>query len=260
MTTKIHPTAVVDPGAKLGEGTVVGPFAVIESGVEIGPGCLIQPYVHIMGPCRIGGGNRFHTGCVIGDAPQDLKYDGKPTGVIIGDNNVFREHVTVHRSNRPEETTVIGSNNYLMAHCHIGHNSWLGDHIIIANGALIGGHVVIHDRAFLSGNSLIHQFTRIGQLSLMQGGAGISKDLPPYTIASGINHIAGLNIIGLRRAGFTSDQRLQLKRLYRILFLSGYTLQAAMAQAKMEFHEDYTGVLLDFIETAKRGVCSHKQP
>ena len=256
MTTDIHPTAIVDKSAELAEGTSIGPYAIIGPSVHIGPRCVIRPYVHILGETHIGAENQFHSGCVIGDAPQDVKYVNTPTRLSIGDGNIFREHVTVHRSNRLDEDTVIGSNNFFMANSHVGHNSNIGNRVVVANGALIAGHVTIQDSAFISGNCLIHQFTRIGKLALMQGGSGISKDLPPYTIATGVNHIAGLNIIGLRRAGFNGEQRLQLKRLYRVLFRSGYGLRAALAQAKMEFQEDYTGVVMEFIETSKRGVCS----
>ncbi|PYI81986.1 MAG: acyl-[acyl-carrier-protein]--UDP-N-acetylglucosamine O-acyltransferase, partial [Verrucomicrobia bacterium] len=162
----------------------------------------------------VGAHNQFHTGCVIGDGPQDLKYKGEPTRLRIGDRNIFREHVTVHCSNKWDEDTVIGSHNFLMAHCHIGHNCMVGNHVVVANGALLGGHAVVQDRAFISGNCLVHQGVRVGMLALMQGGSAISKDLPPFTVARGDNGICGLNTVGLRRAGFTSEQRLELKRLY----------------------------------------------
>jgi UDP-N-acetylglucosamine acyltransferase len=138
----------------------------------------------------------------------------------------------------------------------VGHNCLLGDHVIMANGALLGGHVSVGDRAFLSGNSLVHQFVRIGTLALMQGGAAISRDLPPYTIACGPNGICGLNIVGLRRAGLTADERLELKRVYRLLFRSGQNLRAAVAQGQKEFTGAAAKNLLDFVATAKRGVCA----
>jgi UDP-N-acetylglucosamine acyltransferase len=204
----IHPTAVIDPQAQLDASVSVGPYAVIDAHVVVGPRCAIGAQVHLTGHTTIGANNRFHTGAVIGDAPQDLKYQNEPTRLVVGDDNVFREHVTVHRSNQLAEATVIGHRNFLMAHSHVGHNSCLGNHIILANGALLGGHVSVEDRAFISGNCLVHQFVRIGTLALMQGGAAVSQDLPPYTIARGDNGICGLNSVGLRRAGFTSEQRL----------------------------------------------------
>jgi acyl-ACP--UDP-N-acetylglucosamine O-acyltransferase len=166
----IHPTAIVHPKAKLAPTVQVGPYAVIDEGVEIGAHCLIGPHVYLTGLTCIGAHNQFHAGCVIGDAPQDVKYDGTPTRLRIGDHNLFREHVTVHRSNTIEAETVIGSHNFLMANSHVAHNCRLGDFVIIANGALLGGHVTVQDRAFISGNCMVHQFTRIGTLALMQGG------------------------------------------------------------------------------------------
>lgn len=255
----IHPTAIVHPDAQVHATVTVGPYAVIDANVTVGPGCRVGPHVHLTGHTTIGARNLFHTGCVIGDAPQDLKYHGEPTRLRIGDDNVFREHVTVHRSNQLAEDTVIGSHNFLMAHSHVGHNTVVGHRVILANGALLGGHVVVHDRAFISGNCLVHQFVRIGTLALMQGGSAISKDLPPFTIARGDNGICGLNTIGLRRAGFTSEQRLELRRLYHALFRSRQPLRpaAAAAAANATFASDGSRTLLQFINEARRGVCAH---
>jgi len=254
----IHPTAIIHSKAQLAPTVTVGPYAVIDEGITLGAGCVVGPYVHLAGIVLAGAGNQFHDGCVIGGPPQDLKYKDAPTRLRIGDNNVFREHVTVHRSNKVEEDTVIGSNNFLMANSHVGHNVQLGNSIIVANGVLLAGHAVVQDRAFLSGNCLIHQFVRVGTLALMQGGSAISKDLPPYTIARGDNGICGLNTLGLRRAGHNAEQRLELKRLYRALFRSGRILSAALADAQREFGSDAAKVLLDFVATTKRGVCIDK--
>jgi len=252
----IHPTAIIHPQAELDETVEVGPYCVIEAGVRIGPGCVLGPHVVLTGRTSIGARNRFHAGCVIGDAPQDLKYRGEPTGLRIGDGNVFRENVTIHRSNKPAEETVVGANNFFMAGSHVGHNCVIGNQVIVANGALLAGHVEVADRVFISGNCLVHQFARIGTLALMQGGSAISKDLPPYAIARGDNGICGLNVIGLRRAGFDSAQRLELKRLYRALFRSGQNLRAALAHARRQFTSPATLVLLDFVATSRRGVCA----
>jgi UDP-N-acetylglucosamine acyltransferase len=197
----------------------------------------------------------FHAGCVIGDAPQDLKYRGEPTEVTIGDDNVFREHVTVHRSTKVPDQTRVGSNNFLMANCHIGHNVTVGDRVIIGNGALLAGHAVIEDRAFISGNGLVHQFVRVGTLSLIQGGAAISKDLPPFTVARAYNGICGLNVVGLRRAGLSSEDRLELRRLYQHLFRSGLRLGEALAAAGIEFSREPSRRLLAFVVQSKRGIC-----
>lgn len=251
----IHPTATIHPKAQLDSSVKVGPYSVIDEFVTLGPNCEVGPHVHLTGVTAIGANNRFHTGSVIGDAPQDLKYHGEPTRLRIGDNNIFREHATVHRSNKLAEDTIIGSNNYFMAHTHVGHNCVLGNNIIMANGAMLGGHVTVFDRVFISGNCLVHQFVRIGTLALMQGGSGLSKDLPPFTIARGNNGICGLNIIGLRRAGLASAQRLELKTLYHVLFRSGKNLRAAAAEAQQKFPGDHARTMLDFITSTKRGIC-----
>lgn len=252
----IHPTAIVAPGALVDPNCEVGAYAVIDGDVQVGASCRVGPHVHLTGRTEIGANNVFHTGCVIGDAPQDLKYKGEPTRLRIGDGNVFREHVTVHRSAKLGEDTVVGSNNFLMANSHVGHNCQLGNNIIIANGALLGGHVTVEDRVFISGNCLLHQFVRVGALALMQGGSAISKDLPPFTIARGDNHICGLNIIGLRRAGISAQDRLELKRLYRRLFRSGELISAAADTMDADFASSHARTLLEFVRASKRGVCS----
>jgi UDP-N-acetylglucosamine acyltransferase len=252
----IHPTAIMHPHAKLDATVSVGPYAIIDAGVELGAHCIVGPHVYLTGITKIGSYNKFHAGCVIGDAPQDLKYNDEPTRVRIGDHNVFREHVTVHRATKPDGETTIGSHNFLMANCHVGHNSQLGNHIIIANGALLGGHVTVQDRAFISGNCLVHQFTRVGMLAIMQGGSAISKDLPPFTTARGHNGMCGLNAVGLRRAGFTSEQRLELRKLYHKLFRSEKNLRTTLAEARENFSGPAAKILLEFATDAKRGLCS----
>jgi UDP-N-acetylglucosamine acyltransferase len=251
----IHPTAIIHPKAQLDSTVEVGPYAIIDAHVTLGQGCMVGPHVFLTGHTSVGQKNRFHAGCVIGDAPQDLKYSGDPTRVRIGDQNVFREHVTVHRSNSLSEDTVIGSGNLFMAHSHVGHNAQLGNGVIIANGALLGGHVKIGDRAFLSGNCLVHQFVRVGMLALMQGGSAISKDLPPFTVARGDNGICGLNIVGLRRAGISSEGRLELRRLYHGLFRTGRRLKAALEESRRDFSSPEALLLLDFVAGARRGIC-----
>lgn len=254
----IHPTAVIHPQARLAPSVRVGPYAVIDEGVVVGESCQIGPHVYLTGLTQIGAGNRFFAGCVIGEAPQDLKYQGAPTRLRIGDQNVFREGVTVHRSNKTTEETLIGSNNYLMANCHVGHNCHVGNHVIMANGALLGGHVSLADQAFISGNCLVHQFVRVGTLALMQGGSAISKDLPPFTVARGDNGICGLNTVGLRRAGFSPAERLELKQLYHALFRSRVSLRVAIKQASARFSSAPAKTMLDFLVGSKRGVCAEK--
>ena len=252
----IHPTAVIHPKARLDSTVSVGPYSVIDEDVEIGPRCQIGPHVYLTGVTTIGADNEFHAGAVIGDTPQDFKYDGSPTRVRIGDKNRFREHCTVQRSTTREGETVIGSHNFIMHHSHVGHNCVIGDHVLLGGGAILAGHATVQDRAFLSGTCMVHQFTRVGTLAMMQGGAAVSMDLPPFTIAFHENEICGLNIIGLRRAGFTADERLALKAAYRALFRSGKNLRAAVAEAQAKFSSGPAHTLIDFVATTKRGVCS----
>lgn len=252
----IHPTAIIHPRAKLDASVRVGPYAVVDEGVEVGLDCVIGPHVYLTGQTTIGAQNRFYAGCVIGEAPQDLKYAGEPTRLRIGDHNVFREHVTAHRSSRPEQETVIGSRNFFMANAHVAHNCRLGDGVILANGVLLGGYVTLEDRVFLSGNCLVHQFVRVGTLALMQGGSAISKDLPPYTVARGVNSLCGLNTVGMRRAGLTPATRLELKQLYHALFRKGRNLRAAVADAQTTFSSVPARAMLDFVTASARGICS----
>lgn len=251
----IHPTAIIDPEAVIEPTVEIGPYAIVDAHVRVGPHCRVGPHAHLTGHTIIGSGNVFHTGCVIGDAPQDLKYRNEPTRLRIGDDNVFREFVTVHRSNKVAEETLLGSHNLLMVNSHVGHNARLGDYVILANGALLGGHVTVDDRAFISGNCLVHQFTRVGTLALMQGGSAISMDLPPFTIARGDNSICGLNTVGLRRAGFTTEERQELRRLYHQLFRGGLNLREAVRQAAPHSAGRAGAQLLEFIGQSKRGVC-----
>lgn len=251
----IHPTAIVHPKARLDPSVEVGPYAVIDEGVEIGAECVIGPHVYLTGRTTIGRRNRFFAGCVIGEAPQDLKYQNEPTGLRISDENVFREHVTVHRSNKVAEQTIIGSRNFLMQHSHVAHNAVLGDQVILASGALLGGHAAVEDRAFISGNCLVHQFVRVGTLSMMQGGAAISKDLPPFTTVHEVNRLCGLNVVGLRRAGISAAERLELKELYRALFRKGKNLRDALVAARGRFSKGPAKLMLDFVVSSKRGIC-----
>ena len=211
--------------------------------------------MYLTGRTTIGAGNRFYAGCVIGEAPQDVKYKDEPARLEIGGHNLFREGFTAHRSAKAGEATVIGSHNFLMVNSHVAHNVRLGNHVILANGALLAGHAEVGNRAFISGNCLVHQFTRVGTLALMQGGAKISRDLPPFTIARGANRLAGLNIIGLRRAGFTPAERLELKKLYHLLFRRGAKFAAALAEAQKNFTSVPARTLLDFAASSRRGLC-----
>ncbi len=253
--TQIHRTAVVYNKAHLGEGVVVGPLSLIDEHVTLGAGCIVGPQVSITGHTTVGVRNKFHAGAVIGDAPQDLKYSGSPTRLRIGDDNVFREHVTIHRSSKLDEETVIGSGNLFMVGSHAGHNCVVGNQNVFANGSLLAGHVTVGDRAFISGNCLVHQFTRIGRLAMMQGGSAISRDLPPFCIARGDNGICGLNVVGLRRLGFNAAQRLELRALYHLLFRSRRKLADRLVEARGKHRSEPALEMIEFVAAARKGVC-----
>ena len=254
----IHSTAIIDPKAEVPTSVAGGPFVVSDAGVKIGEGCSIGPYVHLTGDTTLGKRNIIHGGAIIGDAPQELNYQGEPTRLRIGADNIFREHVTLHRSNSLEEDTIIGSHNFFMADSHVGHNAVVGDHTILANGALVGGHAVIGDQVFLSSNCGIHQFVRIGTLAMMQGNSGVSQDVPPFTmVVFGMNMMCGLNTVGLRRAGFTSEQRSELKACYKRVFMEGGNIGQVVKQALEESPGEKAREMLEFIAASTRGVCSH---
>ncbi len=251
----IHPTAIIHPKAKVDPSVKVGPYVVIDEGVELGPECVLGPYAYVTGNTTIGARNRFYPGSVVGEAPQDLKYKNEPTRLVVGDDNVFREHCTVHRSGTMDEATVIGSQNLIMASAHVAHNCQIGNRVILANGALLAGHVCVDDRAIVSGTCLVHQFVRIGTLALMQGGSAVSKDLPPYTVARGNNGICGLNTVGMRRAGLAAAERLELKKLYHKVFREYSNLREGINAARGHFSSAPSKVMLDFLAKTKRGVC-----
>jgi UDP-N-acetylglucosamine acyltransferase len=255
-----HPTAVIHAHAQVHPTVVVGPYAVIDEHVVLGAHCVLGPHVYLTGHTTIGEHNRFHAGCVMGDAPQDLKYAGAPTRLRIGHHNIFREHVTVHRSNQLTEDTVIGSECFLMAHVHVAHNCQIEDRAILAGGAMLAGHVAVGERAFVSGNCVVHQFVRIGALSMMQGGAAVSKDVPPFTLAdrNQTNILCGLNSVGLRRAGITAAERLELKKLYRLLLTGTERWREALEAARAQFRSGPAIQFIEFVASSKRGICRHR--
>jgi len=258
----IHPAALVAPDAVIATGVEIGPFAIIGSGVEIGEHCRIGPHASIHPGVRIGPRNVFDHGAVIGGLPQSLTFDPAiSSGLVIGEGNTFREYVTVHRSVQPGGLTVIGSGNFLMAGVHIGHDSVLGDRNVLANNVLIGGHVTIGSRCFLGGGAGFHQFIRIGDFAMAQGNSSISQDVPPCCMVSGANCHEGLNTVGLRRAGFDSAVRMQIKRAWRAAFLSsaGPVKAAAAALAGHQW-PDPARQLLEFIAAAgPKGVITPRR-
>jgi UDP-N-acetylglucosamine acyltransferase len=252
----IHRTAIIDPRAEVDPDCDIGPYVVVDGAVKIGRGTRVMAHATIMGWTEVGADNEIHPGAVLGGAPQDKAYRGAETYLKIGERNIFREHVQVHRGTAAGSATVIGNDNYLMANAHVGHNCRLGNGIVLANGALLGGYVEVGDRAFISGNCVVHQFVRVGELSLMRGLSGTSRDVPPYAIVDWQHTVRGLNLVGLQRAEFDGQKIRALKEAFRILFRKGRNLKIAVAE--VEANADLAQQvlpLLEFIKTSKRGVC-----
>lgn len=253
----IHPTAVINPGACLGDGVRVDPYACIGAEVEIGDGTRVGAHAVILGPARIGRDNRIHAHACLGDAPQDLAYRDQPTRLEIGDRNTIREFVSIHRGTPKDRgITRIGSDNLLMVHVHVGHDCEVGDGVILANGAMLGGHVVVESHASLSALTGIHQFARIGRHAMIGAGAMVTLDIPPYVMAAGDRaRLYGLNRRGLRRAGFTPAIIGQLERAYRLLYRSGLPLRAAIERVGAEgLDSAEVAHLLGFLQDSRRGV------
>ncbi len=253
----IHPSAFVDPGARLAEDVQVGAQAFIDADVVIGQGTRILPGAHIGRWTTLGANNLIYPGAVIGHDPQDLGYHGEEAYTIIGDKNVMREGFTVHRGNRPGTRTVIGDNNYFMVNSHVAHNCILGNNIILVNGALLAGHVEIGNRVIISGNCQVHQFVRIGDFAMMRGGSGTSKDIPPYCLNDGTNWIRALNLVGLKRNGFSEERIRAVKEAFKIIFRSGFGLGKALRYLEQdgEMTED-VHKMVEFIRASKRGIGS----
>ena len=243
---KIHPTALVSDEAQLADDVTVGPFAIIDAGVSLGAGCQIGPRAWITGKTQIGEGNKIGCGTIIGDNPQDLSFDtATPSNVTLGDNNRIGDYATIHRSTAENGSTKIGNENFIMIGVHIGHDSQLGDRNILANNVLIGGHIKISNNVFLGAGSAFHQFIHIGDYGLAQGNASVSQDIPPFCLVHGHNQLLGLNVIGLRRAGFTPAERTDIKRAYNLLFRSGVSLPEALATAETQEWTKNALTLLD---------------
>lgn len=255
QSARIHPTAVISPEADLAGDVIVGPYAVIEGRVRIGPGCILRPYVHLCGPLTLGQGNLVCTGAILGERPQHLKYNDEPTGLEIGDHNIFREHVTVHRGTTQSWTTRIGSQNFFMAHCHVAHDCRIGNRCIFANGALVGGHCTLGDGVYLSGNCAVHQFCRIGKLALLSGCSATTKDIPPFIIQQNIDTVVGVNVVGMRRAGMSREQIDAVRQAFRILFREGLPLPAAVARLEHELGAaEAVREMIEFIRQCHRGI------
>ncbi len=252
----VHPTAVIDPRAEIHAEVEIGPYVVIDGPVKVRRRTRIMAHAYITGWTEVGEDNEIHPGVILGGAPQDKAYHGEESYLRIGDHNVFREYVQVHRGTVQGSSTVIGSDNFLMASSHVGHNCKLGDHIVLTNGALLGGYVEVGDRVFISGHCVVHQFVRVGELSLMRGLSGTSRDVPPYSVVDWQHRVRGVNSVGLKRAGFDDQRIREIKEAFRILFRKGRNL--ALAIQEIETKGNYSMdvlALLEFIKSSKRGVC-----
>jgi UDP-N-acetylglucosamine acyltransferase len=252
----IHRTALVDPTARLGTDVSIGPFSIIGPRVSIGDHTAIAGHAVVERNTRIGSDVKIGYGVVIGSDPQDLKYKGEETWVEIGDKAVLREYCTVNRGTTSTGKTSIGARCFLMSYVHVAHDCVVGDDVIVANHVQMGGHVTIEDRAIIGGVLGIHQFVRIGKLAFVGGASRVNQDVPPFTKAAGNPvHLYGLNSVGLTRAGFTPEVKLALKRAYRLLFNSEYTVSQGIVRARAELERvAEVAYFLQFIEGSQRGV------
>lgn len=258
MSAEIHKTAIISPKADIAETVSIGPFCIVGEGAVIKKGSRLISNVIIEGNTEIGEHCIIHPFATIGLPPQDLKYKNEKTGVRIGKKNIIREYTSIHRASvGGDGFTEIGDSNFIMGYVHIAHDCKIGSSVAMANAATLAGHVVVEDFAFVGGVVAIHQFTRIGAYSMVGGFSGIGQDIPPFTMASGARaRLYGLNVIGLKRHGFSDESINNLKKAYKILFREKRTLKDALKKIKSELSETAEVVrLVEFIEKNKRGIC-----
>jgi UDP-N-acetylglucosamine acyltransferase len=249
-SARISSSAIVAPDAEIGANVIIGEKAVIGSGTKIMANAVIGSWT------TIGSNNTIHYGAIVGHEPQDFGYHGEESYTVLGNGNIIREYVTIHRGNRPGTKTVIGDNNFFMAHSHVGHNCEIGNNVILVNGVLLAGHAIIDDRAILSGNSTVHQFCRVGKFVMMRGLSRTSRDVPPFCVMDGTHTVRGINLVGLRRNGFDATRIRAIKNAFKLIFRSGLNLKAALAKAEEELTiTDDVRYMIDFIRASKRGVC-----
>jgi UDP-N-acetylglucosamine acyltransferase len=257
----IHRTAIIGSGAKIGANVEIGPHSIIGGAVTIADDCVIGANVVMEGEVSIGRGNRIGHGTIIGSAPQDVRFSEKTRSrVEIGDENLIREYCTIHRGSTEGSATKIGNENFFMVGVHIGHNCSVGNNVIIANNVLLAGNVAILDQAFVGGGTTFHQNMRVGRLVMVQGSSAFGKDLPPFTLAAERNMVFGLNIVGLRRAKFSAGQRDEIKRAFKLLYLSGLNTRQALEKSRETEWTEVGREFFDFVGEAvnKRGVCPYR--
>lgn len=258
---RIHETAIVHPKAELGRDVEIGPYSIVGEGVLIGDGTKIGSHVEITGPAIIGRNCKISQGAAIGVEPQHIKYAGEPTRVVIGDNNVIREYVTISRGTTGGNgETRIGNGNMIMAYGHIAHDCIIGDGVVFTGGAALAGHVVVEDCAVIGGMSGVHQFVKIGRMAMVGGMAKVVKDVPPYFLVDGNPaRVIGVNIVGLKRNGVPPEVRRQIRKAYKLLYCSGLNVRDALLRIESEL----AGVeeiqhLVEFLKASSRGICSHR--
>lgn len=259
METQISPLSQVDPRAQIGKGVVIGPFCVVGPNVCIGDATVLHSHVVLMGSTTVGQNNRFWPNCVIGGDPQDVSWQASETEIVIGDNNIFREGVTVNRGAEKEDgVTRIGNNNMFMANSHIAHNCRIFNNVILVNGVLLGGHVHVHDGAIVSGNSVVHHFSTLGRLSFVSGGCRVPHDIPPFMLAAGSDDptLKTINVVGMRRAGISNSTIDTIKDAFRLL----YRRNRPLDEVRQHFHDTLQGtipielsMLLTFVENQRAG-------
>ena len=253
---QIHPTAIVDPRAEIGAGTIVGPYCVIGAEVVLGPNCWLQHHVTLAGPTHAGAQNKFYAYCSIGQQTQDLKYAGEPTYLEIGDENAFREFVTVNRSTKSDGKTRIGSHGNFLAYSHIGHDCTVGNEVVFSNNGTLAGHVEVGDNAVMGGLTAVHQFCRLGRFAITGGCSKIVQDIPPFMIADGNPaEIRGVNLVGLERKNYPAQSVKLIKEAFRLIYRSKYNTAQALEAVRKELPQsEEVREIVEFIETTERGI------
>lgn len=258
----IHPSATIDPKAQIAADVEIGPGCVIQGQVTIEAGCRLIGNVYLQGPVTLGNNNTLYPFVCIGFEPQSLKPSDTPHGVVIGNNNVLRESVTIHRASQDDRPTTVGNDNFLMTNAHVGHDVVMGNQCVLASGALLGGHVIVEDQVNLGGNSAVHQFCRLGRMSFLGGVSALMKDLPPFAIASGVNQVIGVNLVGLRRSGVERPAIDAVNQAFRTLYLSRHTTPVAVDLIEQTASQNGPGApmlteIIEFIRGSTRGLCPH---
>jgi UDP-N-acetylglucosamine acyltransferase len=255
----IHPTAIVDPSAHLGEDTEVGPYAIIEARADIGDHARIMAHAFVGADTTIGPYCELHLGAAVGGQPQMRIMSGPPGRVRIGAGTVIREYVTIHRATKPDAWTTVGARCFLLATSHVAHDCTLGDEVTLANGALLAGHVTVGDRAFISGNTAVHQFVRIGRLAMIGGLARVPKDVPPFAMVACDGAVYGLNVVGMRRAGMTSAERLEVKRAFHAIYHADLNVSQALEALGAQPASPLTDEIIAFVRASVRGICAGRR-